>query len=99
MEELITLIFNSYSSSYGGTLSYYIGSYSTEAFAIDGFIIWFEKKYAGRIQIIDKLKSCTRLSQINKILKDFGTAFSKQQIYIISHKINEVLFDHLEYHP
>lgn len=43
MEELITLIFNE--SFYEGTCFYYIESYSTETFAIDGFNIWFEKKY------------------------------------------------------
>lgn len=99
MEELIALIY----SESGGPLSEnsgnmsFVGSYSTEAFAIEGFITWFEKKYPNENGTIDKLKSCSSLGQINFLFQTLNTIFSIRKIEVINHKINEILFGYDKY--
>lgn len=92
--ELFSVYHNTqYDDSYE---SYFIGTFTSEAFAVEGFQQWikdFFEKEPMIIELIESINKCSSIEGINKAYADFSKDCEEDVdfMYVVRHKPNEIM--------
>jgi len=76
--------------------SYFIGAFTSEAFAVEGFQQWikdFLEKEPMTIELIESINKCSSIEGINKAYAEFANESEEDVdfMYVVRHRPNEIM--------